>query len=268
MRGEAERNCFDLVKQHLKQEDFFGTTVEDDRLIRKIIDTSWENPKSSEFPDFIFDEGFVEHFQVTSSKVTRKGSTRCTEDAGIDRDYENRVQSVMEKTPKDAITIRTVETPQQWYKANSYEYFRDSFERSFEDHLDSLRKYKGEKKHSVFMIEYSDAALCMSKRLPKDLLLEVSYGDLLSREDPAYRLSRDIELLRYIYNQREQVEFVVFVDNNCFHGLKIDVIKSKNALEVAKLLHEGYDFTCAMVGSGRFGINLTIPDSMGEKEDE
>ena len=30
MRGEAERYCFDLVKQHLKQDDFFGTTVEDD----------------------------------------------------------------------------------------------------------------------------------------------------------------------------------------------------------------------------------------------
>jgi len=268
MRGEAERKCFNLVKQHLKAEDFFGTTVEDDRLIRKIIDTAWENPKSSEFPDFIFDEGFVEHFQVTSSKVTRKGSTRRTEDAEIDRDYENRVQSVMEKTPKDAITIRTVETPQQWYKANSYEYFRDSFERSFEDHMDSLRKYKGEKKHSVFMIEYSDAALCMSKRLPENQLLEVSYGDLLSKENPAYRLSRDTELLQYVFDKSDLVEFVIFVDNNCFHGLKIDVIKSKNALEVARLLHEGYDFTCAMVGSGRFGINLTIPDSMGEMENE
>ena len=268
MRGEAERKCFNLVKQHLKPEDFFGTTVEDDRLIRKIIDTAWENSKSSEFPDFIFDEGLVEHFQVTSSRVTRKGSTRRTEDAEIDRDYKNRVQNVIEEIPKDAITIRTVETPQQWYNANSYEYFRDSFEKSFEHHLDRLREYKGEKTHSVFMIEYSDAALCMSKRFPENQLLGVSYGDLLSRENPAYRLSRDIELLQYIFDKRDSVEFVVFIDNNCFYGLKIDVIKSENALEVAKLLHEGYDFTCAMVGSGRFGINLTIPDSMGEKEDE
>ena len=264
MRGEAERKCFNLVKQHLKPEDFFGTTVEDDRLIRKIIDTAWENSKSSEFPDFIFDEGVVEHFQVTSSKVTRKGSTRRTEDAEIDRDYKNRVQNVIEEIPKDAITIRTVETPQQWYNANSYEYFRDSFEKSFEHHLDRLREYKGEKTHSVFMIEYSDAALCMSKRLPKDLLLEVSYGDLLSSENPAYRLSRDIELLHYIYEHRKLVEFIIFVGDNCFHGLKIDVIKSDNALEVAKLLYEGYDFTCATIGSGKFGINITIPNNMGE----
>ena len=62
-----------------------------------------------------------------------------------------------------------------------------------------------------------------------------------------------------MYNKRDEIEFVIFVDENGFHGTWVDVIKSANALEIIKLLHEGYDFHCAMIGSSHFGIGVSIP---------
>ena len=135
----------------------------------------------------------------------------------------------------------------------------ESFKSNFENHLLSAHKYTGNNLHGIFLIEYADSALCMTKKYASDLMLDVSYGDLLTRENPAYRLSRDIDLLKYIYEKRNEIEFVIFVNENGFHGTWVDVIKSANALEIIKLLHEGYDFHCAMIGSSHFGIGVSIP---------
>ena len=53
---------------------------------------------------------------------------------------------------------------------------------------------------------------------------------------------------------------MIFVDENGFHGTWVDVIKSANALEIIKLLHEGYDFHCAMIGSSHYGVGVSIPN--------
>jgi hypothetical protein len=87
---------------------------------------------------------------------------------------------------------------------------------------------------------------------------------LLQRENPAYRLSRDIQLLNYIYERRADIEFVIFVNESGFHGTLVDVIKTQNALEIVKLLHEGYRFHCAMIASSESGIGVIVPDDLGD----
>ena len=64
MRGEAEQNCFDLVKEQLYTENFFAMSYEDDEVIRAAFNEAKPNPSASEFPDFIFNDGFIEHFKV------------------------------------------------------------------------------------------------------------------------------------------------------------------------------------------------------------
>ena len=196
---------------------------------------------------------------MTSSYENRKGSTMQRENSELKRDFNKKVEEATENLPQDCITIQSVSSSNLWHKQHSYENFCDSFISNFESHLVSMGKYCGNKEHGIFMIEYADSALCMSKRYAADLMTEVSYGDLLIRENPAYRLSRDIDLLTYVYNKRDEIEFVIFVDENGFHGTWVDVIKSANALEIIKLLHEGYDFHCAMIGSSHFGIGVSIP---------
>ncbi|MCH5248737.1 MAG: hypothetical protein J1E98_02335 [Lachnospiraceae bacterium] len=266
MRGEAEKTCFELVKANLNKDVFFAMSYEDDYIVKKAFAEAVPNPKQSEFPDFVFDEGIIEHFQVTSSFENRKGSTMAREKNDINRDFQNRARDAAENLSEGQITIHSVETPPYWHKRHSYENYVDSFKGNFERHIESLKKYDGAKKQRIFMIEYSDSALRMSKKYASDLMLEVSYGDLLTRENPAYRISRDIDMLRYIHDKQDMVDFVVFVNKNCFHVAFVDVIKTQNALEIVKLLHEGYDFNCAMVGSSQFGIGVSVPHKEGDAD--
>ncbi len=264
MRGEAEQHCFGLVKEQLYTENFFAMSYEDDEVIRAAFNEAKPNPSASEFPDFIFKDGFIEHFIVTSSSENRKGATMAREKSQIHREFQEKVNKSIENVPDNGITIQSVQTTTHWHKTHSYENFAKSFRSNFENHVLSLNKYEGPKKHGIFMIEYTDMALKSVKNYPQDLMTDVSYGDLLQRENPAYRLSRDIQLLNYIYERRADIEFVIFVNESGFHGTLVDVIKTQNALEIVKLLHEGYSFHCAMIASSESGIGVIVPDDLGD----
>lgn len=259
MRGEAEQRCLDIVKEKYNRDCCFAMSYEDDLIIKGALSNAKPNPQSSSFPDFVFGGGFIEHFQATSSYENRKGSMMQRENSELMRKFDKKMEEVTENLPPDCITIQSVSSSNLWHKQHSYENFCYSFRSNFENHLVSMSKYSGDKEHGVFLIEYKDSALCMTKKYAADLMLEVSYGDLLTREKPVYRLSRDIDLLTYIYGKRDEIEFVIFVNENGFHGTWVDVIKSANALEIIKLLHEGYDFHCAMIGSSHFGIGVSVP---------
>lgn len=109
------------------------------------------------------------------------------------------------------------------------------------------------------MIEYSDAVLRMAKKYPNDLLQKVSYGDLFIRENPTYRVSRDVNILKYIYDKREIIDYVIFVNDSDINHVCIDIINTRNALEITKLLHEGYEVNCAIVASSQIGVSVSIP---------
>lgn len=268
MRGEAEQRCLELVRNSINDSMFFATSIDDDQIIRNALMNAVPNSNSSEFPDFIFDGGFIEHFQVTSSATNRKGSMMAREKSSIEHDFEKKAQEATRDLPINQITIQSVETEPYWHKVHSYENFVSSFKSNFEHHIDSSRKYHGDNANSIFLIEYMDSALLMDKKYPQDLMCEVAYGDLLPLEDSIYRLSRDIELLKYVKEQSDFVRYVIFVNEDCFHGTRIDVINSSNALEIIKLLYDGYEFHCAMVGSSQFGIGVSIPNKKGDTSNE
>ncbi len=260
MRGEAEQRCLDIVKSNIKNVCCFGMSCKDNLVIENALSNATPNPESSSFPDFVYEGGFIEHFQVTSSCENRKGSTMERENSELDREFSKKAREATENLPLDGITVQSVSGSNLWHKQHSYENFTDSFRKNFENHLLSVQKYSGNKEHGIFLIEYTDSALCMSKKYPTDLMLEVGYGDLISRENPAYRLSRDIDLLKYVHEKRDEIEFVIFVDKNDFYGTWIDMIKSANALEIIKFLHEGYEFHCATIGSYSYGIGVSVPN--------
>ena len=266
MRGEAEQYCFDIVKQYLDKDVYFAMSFDDKENVKKAFDKATPNPKLSEFPDFIFDKGFIEHFQVTSSFENRKGSTMERERSGIERDYQRKEQEVLSNASDGQIEIHSISTDPYWHESHSYEKFIKSFKNKFEKHLKSLDKYDGVKDYKIFMIEYSDSTLRMSKKVPEDLMFEVSYGDLLVRENPTYRLSRDSELLRYIYGMRDKIDYVIFVNDGILGDTYVDVINTKNALEITKLLYDGYEFHCAMTGSSKVGITVSVPSIEGDND--
>ena len=259
MHGENEQNCLEIVKKSIATESFFAMSAEDERIVRHAINNAIPNPQISEFPDFLFDKGFIEHFQVTSSATTRKGATMAWEKSQIDKEFDRLTKEAISNLDANHMAIQTVESELYWHKKHSYDNFVHSFRSNFEHHIESLSKYKVDYEHSIYLIEYGDSVLRKSKKYPQNLMQEVSYGDLLLHENSAYRLSRDIELLKYLKEKSSYVKYVIFVNADRFSGTSVDVISSSNSLEIIKLLGEGYDFHCAMVGSSKVGIGVAIP---------
>lgn len=70
--GDKELRIINMVRQHFCTADKYGFSIEDIQKMESILDSAVPNNESSKFPDFVFKGGFIEHFQVTSSKETRK----------------------------------------------------------------------------------------------------------------------------------------------------------------------------------------------------
>lgn len=81
MRGKEEHDCLEHLKISILDPDALGKQRMKCNYCCKergiIVDTLFraeQNPQKSEFPDFIFEDGFIEHFSVSASKETKKGS--------------------------------------------------------------------------------------------------------------------------------------------------------------------------------------------------
>lgn len=210
--------------------NYFGLLEEDRLEIAQIIRCARPNPNLNDFPDFIFDDGFIEHFQITSSRSSKlKGSTQ-EQAAGKVRRAEKMQMEEWEQD-EDFTGTRSkswaVESTQ-----HSYDFLVESFKRSWEDHIESLSKYQGCKNVGIFMIEYPDIALSMYEQKYLDWTNGMSAGDFMDYEKHrCYRLSRDKQLLNYIYAYRDQIKYVIYVYQDHF-----EVIKSESIPQLLKLL--------------------------------
>ena len=72
MRGEREAECLTAIREHFESIHFFGLSYEDKQSFRNAIFNAQPNKNQSEFPDFVFLDGFIEHFQITSFQTNRK----------------------------------------------------------------------------------------------------------------------------------------------------------------------------------------------------
>lgn len=82
MKGEKEQKCFEVVKNDFMKEyptKFFGLNCEEIKNMKVLFDTAKINEKTSEFPDIILNNGFIEHFQITSSKENKNGAVHIKE---------------------------------------------------------------------------------------------------------------------------------------------------------------------------------------------
>lgn len=128
--------------------------------IEKVLRNAIPNPKISQFPDFVSELGFVEHFYVTSSMTNRKGSFHKKEEAIFMENVEKeeaQFKNEMNKNPSFG-EIQSIHHTFS-YQKHTHEYFMNSFINTWNNHMDSYEKYEGIKKISIFMIEYQDMAI-------------------------------------------------------------------------------------------------------------
>ena len=301
MRGEQEQKCLDFVKnkiffkgeQLLKNpftnktylevsEDeflndlinfintdcdkcYFGLLEEDRIQIARILRCAKSNINASEFPDFIFDDGFIEHFQITSSRTTRKGATHKKEKEQFkERVYKE--MELLENNWKETPSYDKVRS-EHWVFNNpehSYDYLVKSFEDTWIHHINSMNKYSGRKENGIFLIEYTEIALAMLENVYKDWKGGMCQGDMRKPEEIyCYRLSRDKEMLKFIYQYKEQIKYVIFVYQKSF-----EIIKLENIPFLLKLLPWGFSIYPLRIKQIGSVYNISVPNIMPQERDK
>lgn len=236
MRGEQEKNCFEQIKKlAIKKADM--------QLLR-YWNKAVANSDSNAFPDFIFPNGFIEHFQVSAANETKKGSAHYI----AVNDFEQSNYKVFEQERKEFLqsplrknaSIDTYDMKVITHDMASLEYSYDSFVRSFkknfEKHIKSLQKYNGEKAVGIFLIELVGARVTAIQN---------------GRFRVLYCLAIDKDLLEYINEFSEHLKFIVVANSEDYELLDI-----KNIPTILQNIPMGLTF-----GAGRcknIKLNLFI----------
>ena len=300
MRGDKESACFDKIKHALFYKDgmpicnpfdgcsaitatddsfakahtfycnsdfnknYFGL-LENERLeFANIIRAAKPNPSSSKFPDFIFDNGFIEHFQITSSQITRKGAFHARKESEFQRRVERETEELKKKWNETPSFDRV--RSESWAfqnPAHSYTFLIDSFKQNWERHLESYQKYSGKKDIGIFMIEYPETALAMCENVYGRWIDGMAQGDMREQESfKDYRLSRDKKLLKYIYDFNKIIKYVIFVN-----PVRCDVIRTKNIPYLIRLMPWDYLVYPMQVCTMATVSNITIPVPYAEGDE-
>ncbi len=258
-----ERTWFINLDCH---KSYFGLLESDRTEFESILRTAKPNSNLSKFPDFVFDNGFIEHFQITSSQTNRKGSVHKKEESIFISKVESETEKIMQEwniTPSfDEVRSKS------WVHTNpvhTYEFLVDSFSSNWEHHLESYKKYTGSKEIGIFMIEYSEVALSMCEDVYHDWIKGMSHGDMRGQEKfNCYRLSRDKRLLDYMYQFRDDIKYVIFI--NCE---RFEVIRLDNIPYLLKLMPWEYLTAPMLVQTVSTLHNITVPriGEIGEKNE-
>lgn len=264
MVGEKEQRCLNTVIWSLNSEGslkkYFGLLKEDIDEINDILKITKPNEKLSEFPDFVFKNGFIEHFQITSSRTNKDGAKQL-EELSL---FKNKVEKETKRFKEDCNANPDCNKicSGSWamkYPKHSYEYLCYSFKKNWENHIESYNKYTGNKNIGIFMIEYTDQALEMYENVYDDWINGMMNGDLREPEKVEfYRLTRDKNLLEYIYLFKENIKYVFFV-----YGKDCEIIKLESIPYLLKLMP--WDYAIApYIGTTIISsiYNVTIPDDL------
>ena len=145
---------------------------------------------------------------------------------------------------------------------HNHEYLIKSFENSWCHHMESYDKYMGNKEIGIFMVEYPEMALSMYENVYEGWISGMSQGDMREPEEfKGYRLSRDKELLNFIYRYKEQIKYVIFVSNQGIEIICLDKIPY-----LLKLMPWDYVILPMVVGTVSTLYNISIPIKQEEEE--
>lgn len=246
------------------QHNYFGLSDDERAEFANAIRTAKPNPSSSEFPDFIFDNGFIEHFQITSSQVTRKGATHARKES----DFRRKVDTETEKLKTEGNITPSFDAvrSESWAfqnPAHSHEYLMDSFKQNWERHISSSKRFSGEKSIGIFMVEHPEISLAMCENVYGGWINGMSQGDMREQESfKDYRLSRNKELLKYVYGFKSVIKYVVFIN-----PVRCEVIRTENIPYLIRLMPWDYLVYPMQVCTMATVSNITIPVHYAEGDE-
>ena len=190
---------------------YFGLSQKERNEFQSIMYSCYQPANLSNFPDFIFDNGLIEHFHITSTKETRKGSIQLKKYSEAESWYNsqhcnNIYSDVNYKQDYDVISEK-----------NTHAYLINSCKRNWEKHIRRLREYKGSKEIVIFLLDYPDKNL-------KEFLSNSYFSKEKLKNNPWYVLSKDKLLLDYVYQFKNDVDYIIFLNGHYSEVIKTSFI--------------------------------------------
>lgn len=197
------------VKNAMNGCSWHGLSENDWKEIEELINSvkPTDSAFKSEFPDFVSNNGFIEHFHVTSGKSNRKGYDITIEESKMLKSHESFMKSIDSALPHNNEILLSQHHTQFCRKNDSVENFHKSFKECWSEHINHLHNYKGNKHLSCFLIS-SDDVLSVYEHIDDDN--NIFYGDLARKEKINFCLSYDLDLLDYIYKYRTDIDYVIY----------------------------------------------------------
>lgn len=234
-------------------------TKEAERIIT-LFESLHPNPKKTEFPDFIGDNGFVEHFQITATKETSSGSAQCKLQGKMNRELEKFRDAVTEQGEEKVVYSKYVSLH---IPKSSYLFVKDSFQKNWMKHIDSFQNHKSchELSFRMFMIDARNiVSIAMSEEVPVTIQIK-------DRIEPihihGYQLLADKEMMRWVYRNSNNINYVVFVTMD-----RCDVIPVERLPILSNSLPYNFKIyeTFGILTNG--GVGFKLPNLCNETEDK
>lgn len=243
MRGEREQKCLKRVLSQYGSAKFYGLSCYDAEFLETALHSAKPNPESSVFPDFICENGIIEHFTVSSSKTTSKGSEQQKEYSHYRKKTDQEIAAFKaEDDSKDGLIVFDKRCWSFNQPVHSYDYLATSFTANWESHISSLQQ-SGKKQRCIFMIDYEEIALEMIEDVFEGVKEGLRFDDLREQQKiHTYRISRDKELLKHVHQFADAVDMVIWA---FFDGW--EAIKLENIHEMLKLMPWNYKIAAKTV---------------------
>ena len=176
-----------------------------------VLSTASENKKESSFPDFFFDGGIIEHFEVVPSFENKKGSQFRIEVNKKQKETSTFFEKADEHFIKSNIPDKTFSSvsKEDIYECFSYNDFLKSFKRNFDKHIKSLNNSKYTNQTVVFLIEQQGARLGIYEK---------------NEFKKTYLLSKDKNILSFLKPFDGLVNYVIFTVSDSFEIIDMSLI--------------------------------------------
>ena len=223
----ADDNLMDHIREYIqaRRDSLHGVVFEDIAEVFQAINAAQENVMASEFPDFIYDNGFIEHFEITSSKENRKGSSKKINDFLFDKEITPKIKEFNKSYGDMEIGERRSDSWSNKDVPHSYDNLEKSFKQNLEHHLGQAQKYNGKKDLKIYLVEYGDFGVEMCENIDTNL----EYFAKNQRKPEHcwnYRLSKDKKMLKYLYNFQNQIDYIIMNYHDYSEIIKIENIPS------------------------------------------
>ena len=209
MARENEIACLSRIKEALEDHTNVEIVHPYSSLgqVKNIFAITKPNPNVNDFPDFVFPNGGIEHFQVTSSSENKKNGSSFMEEQSktekeIKEHFENEINKIDFSSNK-APEIHVLQATEK-YGNFSYEAFLKSLQRNIIKHVESLQKSSYLGKTIIFLMEQRTARMCFER----DEFHAVFY--LMTQDKKALRILKEFgkNVNFFVYCVADSIEII------------------------------------------------------------